>query len=302
MAVLIIREGFATGTTFRLGQRTLTMGRDAGNLVQIIDDKVSRRHAMVRWNGAVHTLVDLDSYNGVLVNGAKTKEAVLKFGDRIKVGGTLLEVVTDDQIAQDATLARKVTDKGIVAESTAAALPSIGGLDAMSTDAKTGIVEIDQKQANRDVLISQFVFELSSAVARPLPAPACHKKSAEGIEEFLAPDRMLMLQLPTGGRATPVMSRFADGLSSSRRRVPPHMEALRQTVKTMAPVLLNDVPGQSGPDALGSVLAVPVRRIGGPVLGAIYLDSFADNRQWYIEEDAEFLQQVARLLRSTFGP
>ena len=49
---------------------------------------VSRRHAEVRLEGSNYCIVDLDSTNGVLVNGQPQKRAKLGDGDRITLGST----------------------------------------------------------------------------------------------------------------------------------------------------------------------------------------------------------------------
>ena len=51
---------------------------------------MSRRHAELRQEGSAYWLVDLDSTNGVLVNGRKTARAKLESGDTITVGSTEL--------------------------------------------------------------------------------------------------------------------------------------------------------------------------------------------------------------------
>ena len=56
--------------------------------VQLADPNVSRRHAEIRQEGATYWLVDLDSTNGLEVNGLRTKRARLDHGDKITIGST----------------------------------------------------------------------------------------------------------------------------------------------------------------------------------------------------------------------
>ena len=51
---------------------------------------MSRQHAEIRLEGDDHVIVDLDSTNGVKVNGREVKRAVLAVGDRIELGSSEL--------------------------------------------------------------------------------------------------------------------------------------------------------------------------------------------------------------------
>jgi Protein of unknown function (DUF3662)/FHA domain len=69
------------------GSRAL-LGRSKESDVRISDPNVSRRHAEVRAEGSAYWIVDLDSTNGVLVNGRREKRAKLSDGDTITLGST----------------------------------------------------------------------------------------------------------------------------------------------------------------------------------------------------------------------
>jgi len=78
------------GVTHELGQGSVLLGRSRECDLTIDDPSASRRHAELRREGAVWTLVDLGSTNGTEVNGKKVERAALAFGDRILVGQTEL--------------------------------------------------------------------------------------------------------------------------------------------------------------------------------------------------------------------
>jgi Protein of unknown function (DUF3662)/FHA domain len=69
------------------GSRAL-LGRSKECDIRISDPNVSRRHAEVRQEGSTYWIVDLDSTNGVLVNGRREKRAKLDDGDTITLGST----------------------------------------------------------------------------------------------------------------------------------------------------------------------------------------------------------------------
>ncbi len=78
------------GKKHELDQVQTTIGRSRDCDIQLADPNVSRRHAEVRQEGAAYWAVDLDSTNGMEVNGRRLKRAKLRQGDRITLGSTEL--------------------------------------------------------------------------------------------------------------------------------------------------------------------------------------------------------------------
>jgi len=63
----------------------VTIGRDADCQVHIPSNKVSGKHCELRFEGSLWRVVDLNSKNGVHVNGVATTEHTLHSGDRLTV-------------------------------------------------------------------------------------------------------------------------------------------------------------------------------------------------------------------------
>jgi hypothetical protein len=78
------------GDRRELDKRRLLIGRSRECDIQLNDANVSRRHAEIRQEGATFWVVDLDSTNGVEVNGRRLKRAKLEHGDRLVLGSTEL--------------------------------------------------------------------------------------------------------------------------------------------------------------------------------------------------------------------
>ncbi len=70
------------------------IGRSRQCDVVVNDPNVSRRHAEVRREADAYVVVDLDSTNGILVNGQEVKRAALADGDRLQLGTTGLRFET----------------------------------------------------------------------------------------------------------------------------------------------------------------------------------------------------------------
>ena len=76
------------GETKRVDKRRILLGRSRECDIQVEDPNVSRRHAELRQEGATYWIVDLDSTNGVEVNGRRVSRARLEPGDIFTVGST----------------------------------------------------------------------------------------------------------------------------------------------------------------------------------------------------------------------
>ena len=79
----------------RRGTRVV-LGRSKDCDIQVADPNVSRRHAEVRREGATYWLVDLDSTNGIEVDGKRVKQLKLEDGTRFTIGSTEIVVRAGD--------------------------------------------------------------------------------------------------------------------------------------------------------------------------------------------------------------
>lgn len=75
---------------------TLIVGRDpACDITETNDPLLSRRHAVFSADNGAATVRDLDSRNGILVNGAKTRQARLNHGDVVQIGHLQVKYVDE---------------------------------------------------------------------------------------------------------------------------------------------------------------------------------------------------------------
>ena len=80
--------GDLVGQEFNLDKDEVILGRAEGLHVQILDPRVSRDHALIRFSTAGCSIEDLSSTSGTLVNGEIVQTAELKDGDTITIGET----------------------------------------------------------------------------------------------------------------------------------------------------------------------------------------------------------------------
>ena len=75
---------------FTIADGGAIIGRSRRADIVLSDPNVSRQHAEVRREGDSYVVLDLDSTNGVFVNGRPAKRATLQEGDVIELGATRL--------------------------------------------------------------------------------------------------------------------------------------------------------------------------------------------------------------------
>lgn len=96
-------EGTDFGRVFLLEKPEMVLGRSDEADIQVDDEKVSRKHlklCMVKNHKGESRakVVDLNSKNGIFVNGIRTYEEDLRSGDKIKVGDTILKFEIKDRL------------------------------------------------------------------------------------------------------------------------------------------------------------------------------------------------------------
>ncbi len=97
MWVLAVVDGESPSAVYRVDQYEMVIGRGEAAQIALDDEKVSKRHCLLRLEGPVCTVQDLGSRNGTRVNGRKMQDKVthrLRHLDEIQVGTTRLMVLT----------------------------------------------------------------------------------------------------------------------------------------------------------------------------------------------------------------
>jgi diguanylate cyclase (GGDEF)-like protein len=94
---LVVLGGLDLGASLLLDIPEVVVGRDPECHHVLSDDGISRRHASFTWNGRGYDITDLDSTNGVFVNGERVTTATLREGDKILLGqSTVLKYTRQD--------------------------------------------------------------------------------------------------------------------------------------------------------------------------------------------------------------
>ena len=93
VALLVVLQGPAAGSSYRLDTPTTTVGRHPGSEIFLDDITVSRRHVTIVNTGAGFVARDAGSLNGMYVNRQRCDESHLHHGDELQVGRYRLRFV-----------------------------------------------------------------------------------------------------------------------------------------------------------------------------------------------------------------
>lgn len=98
-------EGADFGRVFLLEKSETVLGRSDEADIQVDDEKVSRKHLKIalvksgQKNEQTRAIVsDLQSKNGIFINGMRAYEQELRNGDKLKVGDTILKFEVKDRL------------------------------------------------------------------------------------------------------------------------------------------------------------------------------------------------------------
>lgn len=102
---LLCMTGEKRGEVYYLKSKRIVLGRSPKADIKVYDNQSSREHVELIRKGDKFILTDLNSNNGVIVNGNKVKQIELSNKDRIIVGKTVYKfeivVVKDDELYEN---------------------------------------------------------------------------------------------------------------------------------------------------------------------------------------------------------
>ncbi len=230
----------------------LVLGRVAGCDVVLADGKASRRHAKVVVEAGVVELEDLGSSNGTLLNGKPVTRRVLRDGDEIQIGATVIVYLASDAPVANAP-ARPAASPA--ASPSAAPAPAAGGGGDLFDD-------------DDDL----FGGAPSAPVGKPAPAAAVPPPPVPPA----APPPLAPPPAAVPPPAAPRVVEFADEVVEVKRRDEPAAKG-----KPSAPAAGPTVQSQqrilqfAKKDAKGGVLGDDLAQVGGGAKWLVYLGVLA---------------------------
>ena len=100
MAYITLRvlHGADRGRVFERLPTPVTIGREEGNSIQLNDERISRYHLKLQCDNDRIVVTDLESTNGTKVNGEDVQVRIIRAGDMISLGRSLLLVGSHSDI------------------------------------------------------------------------------------------------------------------------------------------------------------------------------------------------------------
>ncbi|MDX1983284.1 MAG: sigma 54-interacting transcriptional regulator [Bryobacteraceae bacterium] len=283
-ATLEVTEGPLAGSVYPIHEGQLSIGREPGNDIVLLDGGVSRRHCVIERRGEEFRLEDLGSRNASLVNDIRVGNHALSDGDRIRIGKSLLVFRLHRASLAD-TLAETAIDLGrssviLRAEDvrflkSGAPLPAtertVGDMNALLKISKA--IHMARSAGALYQQILQSVLEVAGASRAAILLGA-------GPDEF---DSIICLDRKRGQVEDPDLSRTVIG------------HVVRQRVA----VLTNDIDAEESLQAAESLIMRSVRSVlAAPMeafqrlLGVLYLES-TDPKVQFDENLLELMTAVA---------
>jgi len=257
MANLFIKSGDQVGTVFRLTGPEVTIGRDVNNTLVLLDRRVSRNHAAIATDGHGYILEDRGSVNGVYVNNTLVKQHVLREGDEIKVGATVMkfsflnvdqanspesaavQMVTDEKSPQGLTVEMRISSDDV-----RKLIPEGSALDPATL----------QKAYERLLVLYRLSHELGAMV----DLPQLLDKILELALRVTRADRgVIMLLDSLSGEWTSPVVRLKPGVD--RKEVPVSRTIVNQVVQTGEAVLTSDASQDQRFQAAESIVFQGIR-------------------------------------------
>jgi DNA-binding NtrC family response regulator len=254
MTALLVLTGRSVGIRYPLDQEETLIGRSSSSDVQLVDDAVSRKHAIVRRSASGFEIEDLESQNGVRKNGLRVNgKAPLEPGDTISIGETTF--VFDPPIE-------------LIGGPSEAKL-------AIVTEGHESVVDREVKGDERGADdLARSLLELSARFSEGDPRELVDEALSVFVARFRA-DRGLVVGSPKllGGAKPKVLASAGKGMITLSRTV------VRRVLEEGRAIASGDAPSELACSGGVSLLAGEIRSIlaaplvfGGRTIGMLHLD------------------------------
>jgi signal transduction histidine kinase len=286
---LFVIKGPDEGKQFELAGDSVLIGRDPASKIRLNDTEVSRRHAELVRTADGYRVLDKGSANGTYLNGQPVKDALLRHGDHIQVGQTVLVFGAGrGEAPGPGDLASHIS---LIARQDVELTGSIvGSID----DTEGGRLLVHPDQAGgpwpRAALANLgILYEATRAVSQILDLDQLLERLLELIFRALDPDRgCVLLRADDGERGgdpadgtgfEPKAVRWRDG-TNRQDKIPVSRTIVDHVLREKQGILVSDAGRDERFQAVQSVVRLGIREVicvpmkgRHGTLGVLYLDT-----------------------------
>ncbi len=297
MSNLILRNIKGKEDSYPIDKIPFKIGRDPHNDMVLGSKIVSREHAQILRVKEGLTIVDLDSDNGTCVNGTRIKEAILRDGDEILIGGILIlyqETIAEDIhfSADDSPLNSKAI---IIKPLEDSAITGLLGKEPRSTGRKDE--RLEQLEKNNRNLIT--LYQLSEKLISSISLGELLDMIIELIFKSIDADRGFLMLFDEERNLIPKAIKYRDSASKADEKITVSQTIVNRVTRDRVAILTSDAmvdPRFSQGHSIylhgiRSAMCVPLWR-ERDIIGIIHLDSFRRTNQ-FTENDLELLMAIA---------
>jgi two-component system, NtrC family, sensor kinase len=218
MFKLLIKTGEKKGKSYPVTDRVVFIGRDSSNTIALPDKQVSRKHASICRQGSEFFIEDLGSANGTMVNNHPVRQQILKPGDEITMGSTVLEfaILTDadgssEDLKDDSPTAQPPLDRDPVQSSTTEITLPPGEWESLVALPD----EVELSILHKGYLRLAVMYQLINDLVTTTDLGELMHRTAEMVMEIIKGDRaLIMLVDEQSGELVPQATHTREGLKS----------------------------------------------------------------------------------------
>lgn len=280
VASLFVIQGADQGKRFELVSSPAGLGRDNSNPIRLHDTEVSRRHAEVRQAENAYRVIDLKSANGTYVNGELVEQAVLKTGDRLQLGQTVMLFSEGASGATDREIASRINMLGPASPDDRSAI-----LKSIPADEGSRVLKAPEVAAGwlRERLVSLSVmYRATQTITSVLDTDALLPQILELVFESIGADRGAVLLKDEGGKLTPKAVRWREGVAETDEKLTISRTIIDHVLNQGQGVITADAPTDKrfGPaqsildNSIREAICVPLQGRHA-TLGVLYADTKA---------------------------
>ncbi|MBI4864981.1 MAG: GAF domain-containing protein [Candidatus Riflebacteria bacterium] len=302
-ATLTIVDGRNRGFTMSLGDHC-SLGRDPKNTCQILDDRISRHHAIIQIRGGTYLFRDMGSLNGSYINDEGKPvvgEVVLCDGDRIRMGDSVLAFAVQ---APATSVAGRLSRPGTRARPnvTVVEVQEDASLIQAELDAREEVpsrhqidVEEDIETVKRAYRKLELAFAIHEELMGAVNLESVLKKVLDMVFNIFPADRGIILLADDQGTFTPRVHKVREkaGVDAEIRVSKTLLKYVHQRGKA---ILIQDAQRTVGTESIllenvASAMSVPLFR-KEKLVGILHVDCSGGEGKAFSAKDLDLLTGI----------